>query len=191
MLSLEGLVGLSKLRYLDLSDTTRGGGFPEFIERVASLEVLALNYNKMNEIPPAAVVKNLRNLRQLNMSWNSFDGNLPESLFSLPCLKIPDLSGNNFGGQIPISSSLGPIALEVLDLSINFINGTIPVTVLKNIRNLNLRGNQFSGSLPVSLFTLPHLKFLDLSFNNLEGRFPINLTSEPVPLEVLKLHSCN
>uniref|UniRef100_M0WVA9 Uncharacterized protein n=1 Tax=Hordeum vulgare subsp. vulgare TaxID=112509 RepID=M0WVA9_HORVV len=143
----------------------------------------------MNEIPPAAVVKNLRNLRQLNMSWNSFDGNLPESLFSLPCLKIPDLSGNNFGGQIPISSSLGPIALEVLDLSINFINGTIPVTVLKNIRNLNLRGNQFSGSLPVSLFTLPHLKFLDLSFNNLEGRFPINLTSEPVPLEVLKLDS--
>ncbi|KAE8811483.1 hypothetical protein D1007_11870 [Hordeum vulgare] len=189
LLSLEGLVGLSKLRYLDLSDTTRGGGFPEFIERVASLEVLALNYNKMNEIPPAAVVKNLRNLRQLNMSWNSFDGNLPESLFSLPCLKIPDLSGNNFGGKIPISSSLGPIALEVLDLSINFINGTISVTVLKNIRNLNLRGNQFSGSLPVSLFTLPHLKFLDLSFNNLEGRFPINLTSEPVPLEVLKLDS--
>lgn len=51
---LAGLVGLSKLRYLNLSDTTRGGGFPEFIERVASLEVLALNYNKMNGIPPAA-----------------------------------------------------------------------------------------------------------------------------------------
>lgn len=63
------------------------------------------------------------------------------------------------------------------------------IAVLKNIRNLNLRGNQFSGSLPVSLFAVPHLKFLDLSFNNLEGRFPLNLTSEPVPLEVLKLDS--
>ncbi|SPT20502.1 unnamed protein product [Triticum aestivum] len=143
----------------------------------------------MNRIPPAAVVKNLRNLRQLNMSWNSFDGNLPESLFSLPRLKILDLSGNNFGGHIPISSSSGPIALEVLDLSMNFLNGTLPVTAFKNIRNLNLRGNQFSGSLPLSLFALPHLKFLDLSFNNFEGRFPINLTSEPVPLEVLKLDS--
>lgn len=62
------------------------------------------------------------------MSSNSFDGNLPESLFSLPRLKILDLSGNNFGGHIPISSSSGPIALEVLDLGMNFLNGTLPVT---------------------------------------------------------------
>lgn len=47
--------------------------------------------------------------------------------------------------------------------------------------------NQFSGSLPVSLFALPHLKFLDLSHNNFEGRFPINMYSEQMPLEVLNL----
>ncbi|KAI5010250.1 hypothetical protein ZWY2020_012387 [Hordeum vulgare] len=52
-LSLEGLVRLSKLRYLDLSDTTRGGGFPEIIGRIISLEVLALNYNNLNGSLPA------------------------------------------------------------------------------------------------------------------------------------------
>jgi hypothetical protein len=80
-----------------------------------------------------AAVKNLRNLRQLNMSWNRFDGNLPESLFSLPHLKILDLARNNFGGHIPVSSSSGPISLEVLDLSINFFNGTLPVRGKNNL----------------------------------------------------------
>lgn len=38
-LSLEGLVGLAKLRYLDLSGTGLGGSFPEFIGEIVSLEV--------------------------------------------------------------------------------------------------------------------------------------------------------
>ncbi|KAM0837994.1 hypothetical protein ACQ4PT_061277 [Festuca glaucescens] len=189
--ALPGLVGLAKLRYLDISGNMWGVGFPEFIGEIVSLEVLALNYNNMTGDLPGSAVKNLRNLRQLNMSWNRFDGNLPESLFSLPHLKILDLARNNFGGHIPISSSSGPISLEVLDLSINFFNGTLPVRAFKNIRSLNLAINQFSGSLSVSLFALPHLKFLDLSHNNFEGRFPINMSSKQMPLEVLNLMGNN
>ncbi|KAM3390686.1 hypothetical protein ACQJBY_012343 [Aegilops geniculata] len=190
-LALEGLVGLSKLRYLDLSDTTRGGGFPELIERIVSLEVLALNYNDLNGSLSATAVEKLRNLRQLNISGNRFNGNLPESLFSLPHLKILDLSSNDFSGHIPVTSSSGPISPEVLDLSFNrlSLNGTLLVRAFKNIRSLNLGGNQFSGSLPVSLFALPHLKFLDLSYNNFEGHFPTSVSSEPVQLEVLHLES--
>uniref|UniRef100_A0A453D8M8 Leucine-rich repeat-containing N-terminal plant-type domain-containing protein n=3 Tax=Aegilops tauschii subsp. strangulata TaxID=200361 RepID=A0A453D8M8_AEGTS len=186
-LSSEGLVGLSKLRYLDLSGTLLGVGFPEFIAKIFSLEVLALNGNNLNGSLQAAAVENLRNLRQLNMSGNRFNGDLPASLFALPQLKILDLSVNNFCGHIPVSSSPGPISPEVLDLSFNRLNGTLPVRAFKNIRSLNLGGNQFSGSLPVSLFALPHLKFLYLSYNNFEGHFPINLSSVPVPLEALHL----
>jgi hypothetical protein len=61
------------------------------------------------------------------MTSNSCHGNLPESLFSLPHLKILDLSANIFGGHIPISSASRPISLEVLDLSSNQLNGTLPV----------------------------------------------------------------
>ncbi|KAM3371110.1 hypothetical protein ACQJBY_018467 [Aegilops geniculata] len=175
-----GLVGLAKLRYLDLSFTWLGGGFPEFIGKIVSLEVLALRYSNLNGSLPAGAVENLRNLRELIMSMNSFNGNLPASLFALPQLKILDLSYNKFDGHIPIGSFSGPISLEVLDLRFNSLNGTLPVRAFKG-------HNQFSGSLPVPLFALPHLKSLDLSHNNFEGHFPISLSSEPVPLEVLHL----
>ncbi|KAM3371112.1 hypothetical protein ACQJBY_018468 [Aegilops geniculata] len=136
-----------------------------------------------------AAVENLRNLRQLNMSWNCLNGSLPASLFALPHLKILDLSLNDFDGHIPIGSFSGPISLEVLDLNWNHLNGTLLLRAFKNIRSLNLGDNQFSGSLPVSLFALPHLKSLDLSHNKFEGHFPINFSSEPAPLEVLHLNN--
>ncbi|KAM3390692.1 hypothetical protein ACQJBY_012348 [Aegilops geniculata] len=188
-LSFQGLVGLPRLRYLDLSMASLGGGSLEFIGACVSLEVLALNDNNFTGGLPEAAFKNLRSLRELNMSLNRLNGNLPASLFALPHLKILDLSKNIFDGHIPISSSSGPISLESLDLSYNHLSGNLPFTAFKNIRNLNLLANQFSGH--VSLFALPHLKFLDLSYNNFEGLFPVSFSSEPVPLEVLNLEGNN
>ncbi|XP_044334752.1 receptor-like protein 13 [Triticum aestivum] len=179
-----GLLGLAKLRYLDFSNSAWGRGFPEFIGQIVSLEVLVLDGNHMTGGLPSAGTDTLQLLR-MSMYWNSLNGSLPASLFALPHLKILDLSLNDFDGHIPISSFSGPMSLEVLDLSFNRLNGTL--SAFKNIRNLHLVSNLFSGSLPVSIFSLPHLKFLDLSYNEFEGDFPIHLSSEPVPLEVLHL----
>lgn len=52
-----GLVGLDKLRYLDLSFVTQGGGFPEFIGKLVSLEVLVLDSNNMAGGLPGAGTK--------------------------------------------------------------------------------------------------------------------------------------
>ncbi|XBI59481.1 hypothetical protein VPH35_040534 [Triticum aestivum] len=184
-----GLIGLPRLRYLDLSLASLGGGSLEFIGACVSLELLALNNNNITGGFQDAAFNNLRNLRELSMSMSGLNGNLPASLFALPHLKILDLSQNLFDGHIPISSSPGPISLEVLDLSYNDLSGNLPVTAFKNIRNLSLLG---SGFLPVSsIFALPHLKFLDLSYNNFEGGFPVNFSLEPVSLEVLNLESNN
>ncbi|KAE8811485.1 LRR receptor-like serine/threonine-protein kinase GSO1 [Hordeum vulgare] len=185
------LVGLPRLRYLDLSGIALGGGFLEFIGAFVSLEVLALNLNNLTGALPEAALNNLRNLRELNMSMSGLSGNLPASLFALPHLKVLDLSNNIFDGYIPISSSSRPISLEVLDLSSNHLTGILPITAFKNIRNLNLGGNLFNGFLPVSILGLPHLKFLDLSSNHFEGGFPINFSLEQVPLEVLHLDGNN
>ncbi|XBJ05351.1 hypothetical protein VPH35_024153 [Triticum aestivum] len=190
-LSFEGLIGLPRLRYLDLSLTSLGGGSLEFIGACVSLEVLALNNNNITGGFQDAAFNNLRNLRQLSMSMNRLHGNLPASLFALPHLKILDLSENIFDGHIPLSSSSRPISLEVLDLSDNHLTGIIPITAFKNIRNLNMGSNLFSGSLPVSILELPHLKFLDLSYNHFEGGFPIKFSLEQVPLEALHLDGNN
>lgn len=82
---------------------------------------------------PGAAFENLRNLQELSMSVNNFNGNLPESLFSLPRLKILVLSVNLFVEPIPISSSSGLISLEVLDLSNNYLNGTLPFSGKKQV----------------------------------------------------------
>lgn len=45
---------------------------------------------------------------------------------------------------------------------------------LKKLRELHLNNNQLNGSIPASLFDeLPHLEYLDLSFNVLQGHIPI------------------
>ena len=48
---------------------------------------------------------------------------------------------------------------------------------LRNIRELDLSSNQFSGNLSAFLFSLPHIERLDLSGNLFEGPIPISLSS--------------
>ncbi|KAI4995409.1 hypothetical protein ZWY2020_035312 [Hordeum vulgare] len=142
LLAMEGLVGLSKLRFLDLSRTTEGGGFPDILGRIVSLEGLSLYGNYMTGGLSSAAFGNFRNLRQLDMSWNSFSGDLPALLFTLPSLWFLDLSINSFSGQIPINSSSGPISLEVLNLGFNNLSGTLPVggSLPACIGNISFKG---------------------------------------------------
>jgi Leucine-rich repeat (LRR) protein len=139
----------------------------------------------------------LPRLKILDLSYNNFGGHIPISSSSGPIsLEVLDLRYNNLSGILPFTGKNKKLILIFRKWSPCFILQYVPpVTVIllacvaafKNIRDLNLGGNQFGGSLPASLFALPHLKFLDLSNNNFHGYFPINLASEPIPLEVLHL----
>uniref|UniRef100_A0A8R7PL73 Leucine-rich repeat-containing N-terminal plant-type domain-containing protein n=1 Tax=Triticum urartu TaxID=4572 RepID=A0A8R7PL73_TRIUA len=191
-LALEGLVVLSKLRYLDFSATTQGGGFPEFLGRIVSLEVLALNGNYMTGALPSTATENLRNLRQLNMSFNSFYGDLPESLFALPTL---NLGVNQFSGSLPAYLFALP-HLEILNLVSNKLSGALPneqaFQILKNLRELYLAINQFSGNIPAFVFLLPHIQQLDLSYNCFGGQILINQSSNlPSSFKALQLSGNN
>ncbi|CAN6214340.1 unnamed protein product [Urochloa humidicola] len=181
----DGLVGLklTKLQYLNLSGNWLEQDILAPLGELVSLQVANLNFNGMSGALPVAVFENLTNIRELNLSDNQFNGSLPKALLVLPHLKILDLSENSLVGSIPISSSSHeePALLEVLNLSNNQMSGALPTEqafrYLRNIRELHLGSNQFSGNLSAFLFSLPHIERLDLSENLFDGHIPISLSS--------------
>ena len=87
----------------------------------------------------------------------------------------------------PIPSSFGNFCnLKYLDLSINYLNGSLPEIIkgfetcsskspLPNLTELYLYENQLMGKLPNWLGELKNLRSLGLSNNKLEGPIPASL----------------
>uniref|UniRef100_A0A0D3G0X5 non-specific serine/threonine protein kinase n=1 Tax=Oryza barthii TaxID=65489 RepID=A0A0D3G0X5_9ORYZ len=148
---------------------------------LVTLEVLDVSHNYIQGVLPTAVLKELTNLQELYLNNNHFNGSLPKSLLTLPHLRILDLSTNSLAGGIPISSSSEPVSVEVLNLSNNNMSGALPTEqafgYLRNLRELDLSSNKFSGNISTFLFSLPHIERLDLSRNQLEGSIPITPAS--------------
>ncbi|XP_054811424.1 receptor-like protein EIX1 [Prosopis cineraria] len=89
-------------------------------------------------------------------------------------LKSLDLSSNSFIGEIPkeVVSLLGLVSLN---LSRNKLSGKIPIEIgnLESLEFLDLSRNKLSGTIPPSLAHIDRLGVLDLSNNNLSGKIPI------------------
>ncbi|CAM0907783.1 unnamed protein product [Alopecurus aequalis] len=135
--NFDGLQGLSKLKYLNLSDNTFIGPIPGSIGKLVSLEVLNLSGNNMSGALQNTGLKNLRNLRELYLGSNQLTGSLPASLFSLPCIEYLDLSENLFQGHIPINSSWKcPSLLQTIRLSENMLSGKFDFFWLRNCTKL-------------------------------------------------------
>ncbi|KAK3423922.1 hypothetical protein EUGRSUZ_F00662, partial [Eucalyptus grandis] len=91
----------------------------------------------------------------------------------LTFLTIIDLSCNSFQGNIPkVIEHLH--FLVGLNLSHNHLTGSIPSTLgnLTNLEWLDLSSNKFSGLIPRKLGDLASLGYLNLSKNQLTGRIP-------------------
>ncbi|KAL3733428.1 hypothetical protein ACJRO7_022881 [Eucalyptus globulus] len=93
----------------------------------------------------------------------------------LTFLTIIDLSCNSFQGDIP--EVIGYLHFLVgLNLSHNHFTGSIPPTLgnLANLGWLDLSSNKFSGLIPRKLGDLASLGYLNLSKNQLTGRIPLD-----------------
>ncbi|KAF8009103.1 hypothetical protein BT93_J0176 [Corymbia citriodora subsp. variegata] len=91
----------------------------------------------------------------------------------LTFLTIIDLSCNSFQGNIP--EVIGHLcSLVGLNLSHNHLTGSIPPTLgnLTNLGWLDLSSNMLSGAIPSKLGDLASLGYLNLSKNQLVGRIP-------------------
>ncbi|KAK6233496.1 hypothetical protein QUC31_005902 [Theobroma cacao] len=189
----------SKLAVLRLWANQLTGTLPDFTT-LSSLKYLSIGGNQLNGTIPESLGC-LSELENLDVSRNSFEGVISETLFkNLSKLKFLDLSDNhlvvNFSSvwvppfqlqQIFLSScTLGPHfpkwlqtqkEFQHLDISGAGISGTIPDwfwDLPPYLLSLNLSHNQMTGMLP-DLSSLKFKEFpgLDLSFNMFEGPLPV------------------
>lgn len=213
---LEKLSGCVKdsLQVLDLSVNQIKGSLPDIITRFSSLKELYLDDNKLDGALPDNV-GNLSSLAVLNLARNKLTGSLPQSIGLMSGPKVLDVSSNSFNGFISEIhflklSKLKFLTLSFNSLSLNFSSGWIPPFQLntinlrccklgpsfpvwlqtqRNSSHLDISNSEISDNIPNWFWRLPsNLLFLNLSFNNLSGKFPDHLRFNSFPLVSLSSH---
>ncbi|KAG8049417.1 hypothetical protein GUJ93_ZPchr0009g2402 [Zizania palustris] len=161
---------IEHLRHLDLSGNALNGTVPVELLRAPELRVLSLAGNGITGGLPEQVGQ-LRSLRALNIAGNALSGAIPGNLTVLPNLTAVSLANNYFSGALPAG---GFPALQVLDVSSNLLNGTLPPDFGgPALRYVNLSSNRLAGTIPPEMASrLPANVTIDLSYNNLTGAIP-------------------
>ncbi|XP_076956972.1 uncharacterized protein LOC143632298 [Bidens hawaiensis] len=165
---LNGLSGLSNLRFLDLSFCDISSPILGNLQNLSFIEYVDLSDNRIVEEIPKSL-SNLCNITTLDLHSNNFFGNVSELLEGFCECESPKL--------------------EVLDLSFNQLTGAIPESIgqLSKLYSLQLQNNSLTGILPSNYSTT---NILDLSNNRISGSLEQFLCSgiqEPQPLEFLNL----
>ncbi|XP_034893558.1 receptor-like protein 9DC3 [Populus alba] len=148
----------SKLRIFDISNNNLRGPLPKgYFNRFEAMMASDQNSFYMMDYSIKVTWKGVEiefekiqsTLRILDLSNNSFIGEIPREIGKLKALQQLNLSHNSLTGHI--QSSLGMFTiLESLDLSSNFFTGRIPVQLadLTFLGVLNLSHNRLEGPIP-------------------------------------------
>ncbi|KAJ4849321.1 hypothetical protein Tsubulata_019128 [Turnera subulata] len=171
----EWLRNQNELSYIVLSHAKISGTIPDwFWELHLFLDVLDISYNQIT----GSVPNNIRFHKQgeIAFNFNNFSGPLP--LFSPNVSKI-GFSDNLFSGQIPADFGERMPLLEDLDVSANYLTGTIPSSIanISTLVTFAVSNNHLSGKLPEFLNPLQDVYLMDVSENNLTGNIPVTLGS--------------
>ncbi|CAN6202462.1 unnamed protein product [Urochloa humidicola] len=128
-------------------------------------------------------MSSLNFLFYIDITNNSFTGEIPATLMEMPMLKTNKVAPKAFEIPIYITQSLqyskpGSFP-KVLNLGANCLTGVIPKEIgqLKALLSLNLSFNKLSGEIPQTICNLTNLEVLDLSSNQLTGAIRTTLNN--------------
>ncbi|MFS8014071.1 putative leucine-rich repeat-containing, plant-type, leucine-rich repeat domain superfamily [Helianthus anomalus] len=204
--NLEGQVPRSlenckSLQILDLGHNFIVDMFPAWLGALPELQVLILRFNNFHGIikRPSRIKVSFPKLRIIDLSYNSFSGDLPHQYFQeWSAMKESDTSVEYMLAFIMENDHLGVgywLSIQItnkgvmtdyvkiskaffaVDLSGNMFSGNIPesITTLSGLQLLNLSNNELSGVIPPSMGNLIRLEALDISGNKLSGMIPQDL----------------
>ncbi|KAJ6671369.1 RECEPTOR-LIKE PROTEIN 55 [Salix viminalis] len=139
-----GIGMLSKLQYLNLSSNDLTSSIPAQLGDLSNLVDLDLSFNSLSGSLPAEL-RGLRNLQRMLIGVNLFGGSLPVNLFPVPSqLQTVVLKSNGFSGAVPdVLWSMPRLRLldisgqqfhwfSFVDLSGNYFKGRVPDYVSDN-----------------------------------------------------------
>ena len=181
--------GLRPLNIVDFSFWSKSEGGNRLNELILNSEGLT------GKIPES--IGNLDNLKTLRLEGNRIIGGIPVSIGNLHLIQEIKLNSNNLGcfeyddfngycitycddsngcsGKLP--DNLTTLAeLEILNLKDNYFT-QIPegMNNLTKLRKLKLKNNLFQGVLPLEIFDIKTLTWLDVSRNQFTGTIPENI----------------
>ncbi|EOA36564.1 hypothetical protein CARUB_v10011709mg, partial [Capsella rubella] len=172
----KGLGKFTNLTLLVLEANQFSGTIPKELGNLVNLEGLALSSNQLVGSVPKTLAR-LRNLKNLRFSDNRLNGSIPEFIGNLSKLQRLELYASGLTEPIPESI----FRLENLkDLRISDTTAglrQIPLITSKRLETLVLRNMNLTGTIPTSVWDLPKLKTLDLSFNSLTGEIPADASA--------------
>ncbi|XP_064995378.1 receptor-like protein EIX2 [Musa acuminata AAA Group] len=165
---------LTSLKALDLSGSVFQDGFMQLapISNLCKLQILYLSQVPINDVLANLEMvfsRCLRNsMEELYLGGTQLSGSFPDWLGNIKNLKSLDLSFNSIYGSVP--ASIGNLSsLQHLYLYSNELKGTISKGIgqLKSLVDLDLSNNSLSLS-EDDLANLSSLKYLDISYNFIE-----------------------
>ncbi|KAI9156424.1 hypothetical protein LWI28_006289 [Acer negundo] len=169
-------MNMTRLRFLNLDNNQFGGKIPDGLWKARFLLVLDLSSNRFSgQIPDW--IGNFSYLYTIVLSNNFLEGGVPVQLSNLRELSILDISENRLSGSMASSFNLSS-SVEKLCMQKNALNGSIPNAFLRTtdqLSILDLRDNEFSGSIPIQTDEVPKLSILLLGGNHLGGLIPHKL----------------
>ena len=173
-LILQNMSGCAKnvLQDLKLGGNNINGTFPD-LSRFSNLKILDLSYNQLSgEIPEGSQLPS--QLESLSVKSNTLKGGIPKSFGNACALRLLDLSRNSLSEEFPVIvhhlSGCTRNSLEILSLSMNQINSTLPdLSIFSSLKDLNLAGNKLNGEFSNDIQFPHHLEELYLQSNSLKG----------------------
>ncbi|KAG6639497.1 hypothetical protein CIPAW_10G105000 [Carya illinoinensis] len=166
------------LQRLYLSSCNIQGNIPVQIGNLSSLNTFTLSQNKLKGPIPTTLGR-LHMLQVLLLLANKLEGHILSNLCHLKSLYIFSLQSNKIFGHIPTCIS-NLTFLRHIYLGFNQLTSMIPLSFwsVTNLLEVDLSSNSIIGNLSLeigdmkSLEALLYLKYLNVSFKNLQGKIP-------------------